>query len=84
MANKTMLITGVSSGLGKALAEEGLYQGWRIVGTLRQEVDRQNFEAIKPGQAIGRILARRHGHRGRTESHSRCRDGDWTRGRARQ
>jgi NAD(P)-dependent dehydrogenase (short-subunit alcohol dehydrogenase family) len=56
MANKTMLITGVSSGLGKALAEEGLYQGWRIVGTLRQEVDRQNFEAIKPGQAIGRIL----------------------------
>jgi NAD(P)-dependent dehydrogenase (short-subunit alcohol dehydrogenase family) len=51
-----MLITGVSSGLGKALAEEGLYQGWRVVGTLRKEADRQNFEAINPGHAIGRIL----------------------------
>ena len=45
-----MLITGVSSGLGKALAEEGLHQGWRVVGTLRKEADRQNFEAISPVQ----------------------------------
>jgi NAD(P)-dependent dehydrogenase (short-subunit alcohol dehydrogenase family) len=56
MSEKTMLITGVSSGLGKALAEEGLHQGWRVVGTLRKEADRQNFEAINPGHAIGRIL----------------------------
>src|ERR1700741_3173243 len=56
MSEKTMLITGVSSGLGKTLAEEGLRQGWRVVGTLRKEADRQNFEAISPGHAIGRIL----------------------------
>jgi NAD(P)-dependent dehydrogenase (short-subunit alcohol dehydrogenase family) len=56
MANKIMLITGVSSGLGKALAEEALRQDWRVVGTVRKEADRQNFEAISPGHAIGRIL----------------------------
>jgi NAD(P)-dependent dehydrogenase (short-subunit alcohol dehydrogenase family) len=56
MSEKTMLITGVSSGLGKALAEEGLHQGWRVVGTLRKDADRLNFEAISPGHAIGRIL----------------------------
>jgi NAD(P)-dependent dehydrogenase (short-subunit alcohol dehydrogenase family) len=27
-----------------------------VVGTLRKEADRQNFEAISPGHAIGRIL----------------------------
>src|ERR1700739_2983617 len=56
MSEKTMLITGVSSGLGKALAEEGLHQGWRVVGTLRKEADRRNFEATNPDHAIGRIL----------------------------
>jgi NAD(P)-dependent dehydrogenase (short-subunit alcohol dehydrogenase family) len=56
MANKIMLITGVSSGLGKALAEQALSRGWRVAGTVRKETDRQNFEAISPGHAIGRIL----------------------------
>jgi NAD(P)-dependent dehydrogenase (short-subunit alcohol dehydrogenase family) len=56
MANKTMLITGVSSGLGKALAEQALIRGWTVVGMVRKEADRQNFEAISPGHAIGRIL----------------------------
>ncbi len=53
---KTILITGVSSGLGKALAEEALQQGWRVAGTVRKEEDRAAFEALKPGQAFGRIL----------------------------
>jgi NAD(P)-dependent dehydrogenase (short-subunit alcohol dehydrogenase family) len=56
MAKKTMLITGVSSGLGRTLAEEALRQGWTVVGTVRKEADRQKFEAINPGHAIGRIL----------------------------
>jgi NAD(P)-dependent dehydrogenase (short-subunit alcohol dehydrogenase family) len=51
-----MLITGVSSGLGKALAEEALRQNWRVVGTVRKEAYRQNFEAFDPEHAIGRIL----------------------------
>lgn len=51
-----MLITGVSSGLGKALAEEALRQNWRVVGTVRKEADRQNFEAFDPEHALGRIL----------------------------
>jgi hypothetical protein len=56
MSKKTILITGVSSGLGKALAGEALRQGWRVVGTVRKEADRQNFEATNAGRAIGRIL----------------------------
>ena len=53
---KTMLITGVSSGLGKALAEEALEQGWRVAATVRKEEDRAAFEASKPGQAFARLL----------------------------
>jgi NAD(P)-dependent dehydrogenase (short-subunit alcohol dehydrogenase family) len=56
MSRNIMLITGVSSGLGKALAEEALRQKWRVVGTVRKEADRQNFEALDPEHAIGRIL----------------------------
>jgi NAD(P)-dependent dehydrogenase (short-subunit alcohol dehydrogenase family) len=56
MSRNTMLITGVSSGLGKALAEEALRQNWRVVGTVRKEADRQNFEALDPEHAIGRIF----------------------------
>jgi hypothetical protein len=56
MSRNTMLITGVSSGLGKALAQEALRQNWRVVGTVRKEADRQNFEAFDPEHAIGRIL----------------------------
>ncbi len=56
MATKTIFITGVSSGLGQALAEEALAQGWRVVGTVRNEEARASFEAKVPGQAIGRVL----------------------------
>ncbi len=53
---KTMLITGVSSGLGRALAAEALRQGWRVAGTVRKEEDRVAFEASRPGQAFARLL----------------------------
>ena len=56
MAQQTILITGVSSGLGKSLAMEALQQGWRVVGTVRKEEARAAFEAAKPGSAFGRIL----------------------------
>ncbi len=53
---ETILITGVNSGLGKALAEEALAQGLRVVGIVRKEGDRAQFEAGKPGSAFGRLL----------------------------
>ncbi|MEK0246851.1 oxidoreductase [Raoultella sp. BAC10a-01-01] len=53
---KTLLITGVSSGFGRALAEEALQQGFRVVGTVRNQQDKIDFEALKPGSAFARIL----------------------------
>ncbi|MEN4920091.1 oxidoreductase [Achromobacter spanius] len=53
---KTLLITGVSSGFGRALAEEALAAGHRVVGTVRGDPARIAFEALSPGAAIGRVL----------------------------
>ena len=53
---KTLLITGVSSGFGRALATEALARGHRVVGTVRSEQARQAFEALAPGSAVARIL----------------------------
>lgn len=49
MSRKIMLITGVSYGLGKALAEEALRQDWRVVGTVWKEADHRRL--AKPPQA---------------------------------
>lgn len=54
--SKTILITGVSSGLGRAIAETALARGHKVVGTLRDEAQRQAFEQILPGRSIGRLL----------------------------
>ncbi|MDH2404221.1 oxidoreductase [Bradyrhizobium sp. SSUT18] len=43
---KTFLITGVSSGFGRALAEAALSDGHAVAGTVRNDADRQNFEAL--------------------------------------
>lgn len=53
---KTLLITGVSSGFGRALAEEALQQGLRVVGTVRNQKDKIDFEALNPDSAFARIL----------------------------
>jgi NAD(P)-dependent dehydrogenase (short-subunit alcohol dehydrogenase family) len=53
---KTWLVTGVSSGFGRALAEAALSRGDRVVGTLRQEAQRAEFDALAPGRAVGVIL----------------------------
>ena len=53
---KTLLITGVSSGFGRALAEEALAAGHRVIGTVRSEQARNVFEALAPGRSVGRVL----------------------------
>lgn len=53
---KTLLITGVSSGFGRALAQEALSRGHRVVGTVRNEQALHEFEMLSPGVAVGRVL----------------------------
>ncbi|MEN5154272.1 oxidoreductase [Stenotrophomonas muris] len=54
--SRFLLITGVSSGFGRALAQQALLAGHRVVGTVRNETDRQVLEALAPGRAFGRLL----------------------------
>jgi NAD(P)-dependent dehydrogenase (short-subunit alcohol dehydrogenase family) len=56
MAGKLIFITGVSSGLGRALALEALAAGHRVVGTVRSEAAVAEFEKLGPGAAFGRVL----------------------------
>lgn len=50
-AAKTFLITGVSSGLGRAFATAALEAGHRVIGTVRQADDAEAFAALAPGRA---------------------------------
>lgn len=54
--SKLFFITGVSSGFGRALAEEALKAGHRVVGTLRNRQAKDAFEALAPGRCFGHIL----------------------------
>lgn len=56
MNTKTLFITGVSTGFGSALAREALAAGHRVIGTLRDEIALQAFEASGTGQAHGVML----------------------------
>ncbi|HDR9076464.1 TPA: oxidoreductase [Burkholderia vietnamiensis] len=57
MASGTiMLITGVSSGFGRALAQQALAAGYTVVGTVRSDDARRAFEALSPQAAIGRVV----------------------------
>jgi NAD(P)-dependent dehydrogenase (short-subunit alcohol dehydrogenase family) len=53
---RLFLITGVSTGLGRALAEAALAAGHRVVGTVRDEAQRQAFAQLMPERAFGRLL----------------------------
>jgi NAD(P)-dependent dehydrogenase (short-subunit alcohol dehydrogenase family) len=55
-STKTLLITGVSSGFGRALAQEALAAGHRVIGTVRSEASKREFEALAPDSAWGRVL----------------------------
>jgi NAD(P)-dependent dehydrogenase (short-subunit alcohol dehydrogenase family) len=50
--DKIWLITGVSTGLGRALAAAVLEQGHKVYGTVRRRADVPTFEAIAPGRAV--------------------------------
>jgi NAD(P)-dependent dehydrogenase (short-subunit alcohol dehydrogenase family) len=50
------LITGASSGLGRALAEAALDRGDNVVGTTRRRADLEAFEALARGRATGLLL----------------------------
>ncbi|MDX3853937.1 oxidoreductase [Streptomyces sp. AK02-01A] len=53
---KTFLITGVSSGLGRAFATAALRAGHTVVGTVRKESDAETFTALDPERAHVRLL----------------------------
>ncbi|WBO24686.1 oxidoreductase [Sphingomonas abietis] len=54
MAN--WFITGVSTGLGRALAQAVIAKGDTVVGTVRSRADVEAFEALEPGLAHGALM----------------------------
>lgn len=53
---RTVLVTGVSSGLGRATGEAALARGHTVVGTVRRDDDLKAFEGLAPSRAHGRLL----------------------------
>ncbi|MBV6647864.1 MAG: SDR family NAD(P)-dependent oxidoreductase [Cyclobacteriaceae bacterium] len=52
MSNKVILITGVSGGLGRNLAEVAAKQGHTVIGSLRKEQQFADFEGLVPGKTF--------------------------------
>jgi NAD(P)-dependent dehydrogenase (short-subunit alcohol dehydrogenase family) len=55
-APRTVLITGVSSGLGRAFAEGALEAGHRVIGTVRRASDAEAFAALARDRAHPLVL----------------------------
>jgi NAD(P)-dependent dehydrogenase (short-subunit alcohol dehydrogenase family) len=55
-SSKILLITGVSSGFGRALAQEALAAGHKVVGTVRSAQAIRDFESLSADAAFGRML----------------------------
>jgi len=55
-SSKILLITGVSSGFGRALAQEALAAGHTVVGTVRSDQAKRDFEALSANAAFARVL----------------------------
>ncbi|GBQ92526.1 short chain dehydrogenase [Acetobacter nitrogenifigens DSM 23921 = NBRC 105050] len=53
---RTFLITGVSSGLGRAFAEAALQAGHQVIGTVRKDTDAEAFSALAPDRAYPLVL----------------------------
>jgi NAD(P)-dependent dehydrogenase (short-subunit alcohol dehydrogenase family) len=53
---RTILITGVSSGFGRAIAERALAAGHRVVGTVRRQEAAEEFEGLATGRTHARVL----------------------------
>jgi len=56
MTSKLILITGVSSGFGRALAQQALLAGHRVVGTVRNEEAQRAFATLSAERAYARLL----------------------------
>jgi len=56
MKKKVFLVTGVSSGFGRAFSEAAIAAGHTVVGTVRNDSDRVLFEAIDPKRAQAVVL----------------------------
>jgi NAD(P)-dependent dehydrogenase (short-subunit alcohol dehydrogenase family) len=56
MSGKVFFVTGVSTGFGRAIAEEALAKGHVVVGTLRKEEERAAFDQLSPGRSHGVVL----------------------------
>lgn len=50
--SRTLLITGVSSGFGRALAQEALANGYRVIGTVRNAEAKAAFEQLHGQNAL--------------------------------
>jgi len=55
-STKTFLITGVSSGLGRAFATAALQAGHVVIGTVRNAEAVSAYEALSPGRAHALVL----------------------------
>ena len=53
---KNILITGVSSGFGRAFATAAIAEGHHVIGTVRKQADLAAFTALSPAQTTGIIL----------------------------
>lgn len=53
---RTWLVTGVSGGIGRAVAELALQQGDTVWGSLRQASQAAAFEALAPGRARALVM----------------------------
>jgi NAD(P)-dependent dehydrogenase (short-subunit alcohol dehydrogenase family) len=53
---KTFLITGVSSGLGRAFAEGALAAGHRVIGTVRNPAAVDDFTGLAPDRSFGVVV----------------------------
>lgn len=54
--SKIWLITGVSSGFGRSLAEAAVKAGDIVVGTLRKSIQCEEFNSLHPGLASGILM----------------------------
>ena len=50
------LITGVSSGFGRALADAALQAGHSVTGTVRSQTAKEQFEQLDPARATAIVL----------------------------
>lgn len=56
ISKKIWFITGASRGFGRAFSDAALAQGDTVVGTVREEAQRAEFDRLKPGSSFGRRL----------------------------